>query len=216
MSRILKATPLLVLFLGLNMSAAEAQQFKYKENELQPARWYKSRTQVEILPAGPIVKNRLNEGSPTEFVIGLPSAAPGAPNQIFIAPQNAGNGAPRLVNTPAGAGVVIDANNPAPARFGSNIPAAGMSPAANLPNGTTTNRLMGRLKQRPAQIASTNEPVSTRPSTQAAKSSQTTQNPAVYEPYDGSHGLLGSARRTTTDVSGKIQNNRKPGYLLKH
>lgn len=206
MSKFFRAVPLFVLCLGMSMTAAEAQQFKYKENELQQAKWFRSRPQVEILPAGPIIKNRLNDSQPTEFVIGLPQAQQGGPNQIFIAPQNSGNGAPRVVNTPAGAGIVIDANNPAPARFGSNIPAGGMAPAANLPNGTTTNRLSGRMHQPTQnQIASKTAPI-TRPSKPQA---------ATYAPYDGSHGSLDSTRKTTTDVSGKIQNTQKPGYLLR-
>ncbi len=115
-----------------------------KDGHLPQVQWYRSRIQARVEDRTPIIK--YDTPTPKEPIYMIPTALPqasAAPTVVLPGPGQ-GGGAGGGVNVPPGY-AAIDPNNPAPARFGSNIPAHGMAPANTLPNGNTTNRLAGRM-----------------------------------------------------------------------
>ncbi len=117
---------------------------RYKDGELQPATWHKMRPQIRVENRTPIVKYDTPPEQEPVYLIptGLPQAK-SAPVVVLPGPGQAGGAGGGVVAPPGYA--VVDPSHPAPARFQSNIPVNGMNPAANLPNGNTTNRLSSKM-----------------------------------------------------------------------
>jgi hypothetical protein len=115
-----------------------------KDGHLPQVQWYRSRIQARVEDRTPIIKYDTPPAKEPIYIIptALPQAS-AAPTVVLPGPGQ-GGGAGGGVNAPPGY-AAIDPNNPAPARFGTNIPAHGMAPANALPNGNTTNRLAGRM-----------------------------------------------------------------------
>lgn len=136
------------------LPSAAQNNSRITKDELQPATWFKSRRQVRVEDTTPIVKyDTPPEPEPVYLIpTGLPKTK-SAPVVVLPGPGQAGGAGGGIVAPPGYA--VIDPSHPAPARFGSNIPAAGMGPARALPNGNTTNRLAGRMWDVPKSSAGT-------------------------------------------------------------
>lgn len=114
----------------------------YKAGELQPVKWHKSRIEARVMDVSPKVTYDKPPAPDPIYVI--PTTLPRAQAApVIVLPGPAQNGgASGGIKAPPGF-AVIDPNNPAPARFGTNIPAGGLNPAKSLPSGVTTNRLSG-------------------------------------------------------------------------
>ncbi|MBX9948361.1 MAG: hypothetical protein K2Y39_04315 [Candidatus Obscuribacterales bacterium] len=117
---------------------------RFAKDELQPATWFKARREIRVENTTPIVKYDIPPEPEPVYLIptGLPKAK-AAPVVVLPGPGQTGGAGGGMVAPPGYA--VVDPSHPAPARFGSNIPAGGMAPARALPNGNTTNRLAGRM-----------------------------------------------------------------------
>lgn len=131
------------IFLSAQPALADNHS-RFAKDELQPATWFKARREIRVENTTPIVKyDTPPEPEPIYLIpTGLPNAK-SAPVVVLPGPGQAGGAGGGIVAPPGYA--VVDPSHPAPARFGSNIPAAGMAPARALPNGNTTNRLAGRM-----------------------------------------------------------------------
>lgn len=117
---------------------------RFSKDELQQTTWFKARREYRVEDNTPIVHYPTPKEPEPIYLIptGLPKAKP-APVVVLPGPGQAGGAGGGIVAPPGYA--FVDPSQPAPARFGSNIPATGLSPAKALPNGSTTNRLAGRL-----------------------------------------------------------------------
>lgn len=134
---------------------------QYSNGQLPKVTWPKMRPEIRVSDTTPIVHYDTPAEKQPIYLIptGLPQAK-AAPVVVLPGPGQVG-GAGGGITVPPGF-AAIDPNQPSPARFGSNIPANGMSPAQNLPDGTNSNHLMGRMKGIPKGM-STAAPVLTAP-----------------------------------------------------
>ncbi len=171
----------------------------YKAGELQKATWHKSPISIYVEDNTPRVKYATP--APKDPVYLIPTTLPqaqAAPVVVLPGPGQAGGAGGAIVAPPGFA--VVDPNHPSPARFGSNIPAQGMAPAANLPNGNTTNRLAGKMWGAPRGASGTvAAPARTMPAGDGIPKT------AVYTPTQSSGIGSGSASSTVkTAVSAEL------------
>lgn len=138
--------------LSLNLPASADNGKLYRTGELQKATWHKSVPEYYIEDRTPrVIRQSLPDPEPVYLIPTGLAPAKAAPVVVLPVPDQA-DGAGGGIVVPSGY-TVVDPNHRAPARFGSNIPAQGMAPATTLPNGTTSNRLSGKMWGAPKSTA---------------------------------------------------------------
>jgi len=179
----------------------------YKTGELQKATWHKSVPEYYVEDRTPKVIYQTKPDPEPIYMIDtrLPQAKQAPVLMLPGAPQvgSAGGG----VAAPPGF-VVLEPNRLGPAKFGTNIPAAGLSPAQSLPDGVSTNRLAGKAwpgapKSEAGTVAA---PARALPAGNAVPATMS------YAPTRSGTGSASSAVNVKTSVDGKVV---KRGTLLK-
>jgi hypothetical protein len=179
----------------------------YKTGELQKATWHKSVPSYYVEDRTPKVKYQTKADPEPIYIIDtrLPQPQPAPVVVLPGAPQSgsAGGG----VAVPPGF-AVLDPNQLGQAKFGTNIPAAGLSPAQSLPDGVSTNRLAGKAwpgapKSGAGIVAA---PARALPAGNAVPATMT------YAPTRSGTGSSSSAVSVKTSVDGQVV---KRGQLLK-
>lgn len=195
--------------LTLTLPASADSGKLYKTGELQKATWHKSVPSIYVEDRTPKVTYQTPPTPEPVYLIptGLPQAK-AAPVVVLPGPGQAGGAGGGIVAPPGYA--VVDPNHPAPARFGSNIPAQGMAPAASLPNGSTTNRLAGRMWGAPKSPGATG---AVAVPARAMPAGDGVAKTAVYQPAPSSGTGSGSALSTVKTSTHAVLAPR--GALLK-
>lgn len=222
------------------MSAASAPVFAQgnmqghiKQNELQRSRFYNAPRQVQILDERPIIKD-FREAPTSSPDIALPPGPQGRPGGY------GGNGAGALGDVPSGVpggGNPLQLGGPGVQPYRtqnpnmgagqlplpksgfnreSNIPAGGIHPGGALPEGTTTNRLAGKMFS-PKQPISLGGPPSGSlqgPPSRGAMLSNKSSKPTAAATYGSSYGpstpvSSGNNGRTEGIVRGTLLNKLK-------
>ncbi len=184
---------------------------RYSNGELQPVKWPKMRPEIRVVNTAPIVKyDTPPEPTPVYLIpTGLPQAK-SAPVVVLPGPGQAGGASGGIVAPPGYA--IVDPNDPGPARFGSNIPAQGMAPATALPNGTTSNRLAGRMWGSPKSGAGS--PVAASIPARAMPAGGAAPRTAIYQATSSGAGS-GSALSTVKTSTHAVLAPSSRGSLLK-
>jgi len=190
---------------GINSHEALADQL-YKTGELQKATWHKSVPSYYVEDRTPKVTYQKPAEPEPVFMINtrLPKAK-AAPVIVLPGPADSGSAGGGIAAPPGY--TVLDPNQLGPAKFGSNIPAAGIGPAQKLPDGVSTNRLAGKAwpgapKSDAGTVAA---PARRLPAGNAVPSTLT------YGPNATGTGTGGSGISVKTKVDGQVM---KRGQLL--
>lgn len=189
---------------------------KLDQSKLPPARFTPSPWQIQILDAGPKVSD-LRERKQNQTI--QLQIDPLGPEQTQTTVIKVGGG-------PAGAGTVsggapgtftLDASRPPAARFDSNITAGGPRGAANpLPNGTTTNRLMGADANVRGKMSAPTVTVRKGGLLQRTAKPVSASTPMMYHDNNGSAtGSAVSQKEVKANVTGILKTNVKRGEYLK-
>lgn len=158
------------------LPASAQNNSRITKDELQPTTWFKARRQVRVEDTTPIVKYDTPAAPEPVYLIptGLPKAK-AAPVVVLPGPAQTGGTGGGVVAPPGYA--VVDPSQPSPARFRTNIPAAGMGPGRALPSGNHSSVLTGKMWDAPKSPAgSVAAPARVLPASDAAPKT------AVYQP----------------------------------
>lgn len=158
------------------LPASAQNHSRITKDELQPTTWFKARRQVRVEDTTPIVKYDTPAAPEPVYLIptGLPKAK-AAPVVVLPAPTQAGGVGGGVVAPPGYA--IVDPSQPSPARFRTNIPAAGMGPGRALPSGNHSSVLTGKMWDAPkSPVGSVAAPARVLPAGEAAPKT------AVYQP----------------------------------
>ncbi|HEY9772303.1 MAG TPA: hypothetical protein V6C81_00680 [Planktothrix sp.] len=208
---------LTILISSVAASPAMAQQ-RINKNALEKATFYQSPREVQIIDDRPIVRD-FREAEQAPGTIDLPPGPTGSGGGYGGSGAGALGGGPGST-IPAG-GLPIGSNRgyrtapggglPLPkSGFGrdTNIPARGMAPRGNLPDASSTNRMMGKmLNPGTGHGVAAGAPRGITPS--AGRSNGNSNAPAV-QTYSGGYGqgsgnaTGGSASRTDSSVRGSL------------
>lgn len=190
---------------------ASADQL-YKTGELQKATWHKSVPSYYVEDRTPKVKYQTKPDPEPLYVIDTRLPQPKAAPIVVLPGASQGGGAGGVSGAGSGVAVppgftLLDPNQLAPAKFGTNIPAGGMGPAHNLPDGVSTNRLAGKAwpgvpKSGAGTVAA---PARALPAGNAVPATMT------YAPTRSGTGTGSSGMSVKTEVDGKVV---KRGQLL--
>ena len=197
---------------------ANAQNGKIHKKHLEKARWHNAPRQFQIIDDRPIIKD-FREAPAQSEMISLPPGPQG------YGGGHRGGGSGAMGDSPMGGSGPISAPSapgtmpyrtgdggrqlPLPkSGFGrhTNIPARGMAPKNALPNGTTTNRLMGKMMAPKKVIGrSGGSPRGMSPSTRPTSGGGpkvSTYSGGSGDGYGSGYG--GNSSKTTTLVRGSL------------
>lgn len=184
---------------------------------LPKATWNVTPPEIQIINGGPRVVDCRDQESVQNYEIHIPAQAPAQTQTTRIVVP--GGGTASGISTMSGGTpqtITIGGSRPFPARFGSNIPAGGVGAANSLPNGTTTNRLMGSNANAKGKM--TPPPATIRPGTLLKKTNtvpDSTPTLTYKENAGSATGFAGNQKNVKTDVSGIIRSQIKRGDYLK-
>lgn len=179
---------------------AQAQGFQVKKNQLDKVEFYHHPPEIQILNEDPTIKDFRKREVQKQYLINVgPGPQPVQTTEVINVPGASQSGGMNPVGL----------SRLQPAGFGSNIPAGGTFKPSSLPNGASTNRLMGTYKPQaaakpsPSKVNSAAKPSQAR--TAAPQAVMIVPRPAA------SGGSTSGGTTTSSDVYGTVQ---KRGSLL--
>jgi len=197
-------------------SNAKGGGFAIDRDNLPKVKPYKAPLQLEIVDDAPIVKDRRERRVNQVYQLQIDPLGPEeTQTSVIRVPGSTVSGADtKSVSTPGT--VTFDPSQPPRARFGTNIPSGGIGPSNNLPDGTTTNRMMGVSAARGKMNAPTTVHKKGELLRNSTKSSIAPTPVMTYQDNEGvAKGSAVVEKNIKTNVTGTMKTQVKRGEYLK-